>query len=126
MATYYNLIVYKNSYKLALIVRKMSLKLPHEMADVAKQIRRSSKSIPDNIAEGYARNKSTKDKINFLRTSLGSNDETIGHLNFIRDCNSYKIEIITRLIEAYEVNGKRLNRLIQYNHYQKQDNKKTR
>lgn len=66
MATYYNLIVYKNSYKLALIVRKMSLKLPHEMADVAKQIRRSSKSIPDNIAEGYAGNKSTKDKINFF------------------------------------------------------------
>ena len=114
-ASYKNLFVYKNSYKLSLIIHKLTIKLPFEARDLADQLRRCSRSIPTNIAEGYARNKSVKDKINFLRNSLGSNDEVLIHLSFLNDLNLYDRIIIRKLIEAYTINGKRINRLIAYN-----------
>ncbi len=125
MTTYHDLLVYKNSYQLAVIIHKMSLQLTQDMRDIAHQIRRCSKSIPTNIAEGYARGSSIKDRINFLRISLGSNDEMITHLKFICDCQpSFHKELVMRLIETYTMNGKRLNNLIKFN--KKQDSQKTR
>jgi len=73
--TYKDLDVYKRSYKLALRIYNFSFKLPKELQyDLGDQIRRASRSIPSNIAEGYSRNKSVKDKINFLNDALGSNE----------------------------------------------------
>lgn len=110
-----NLIVYKNSYKLSIIIHKISLKLPFEVRDIADQIRRCSRSIPTNIIEGYARNKSIKDRINFLRTALGSNDEMLVHLRYLIDLNLYEKKIVEKIMESYELNGKRLNKLITFN-----------
>jgi len=115
MASYKDLFVYKNSYKLSLIVHKLSLKLPLDVRDLAGQLRRCSRSIPTNIAEGYARGKSAKDRINFLRTALGSNDEILVHLSFLKDLGSYKRQILKKLIESYTINGKRINKLITFN-----------
>lgn len=124
MANFKDLLVFKNSYKLSVIIHRLSLKLPKAFTDIALQIRRCSKSIPTNIIEGYARNKSIKDRINFLRTSLGSNDEVLVHLAYLKDLAGYKQEIIDRLMESYIINGKRINNLIAYN--QKQANQQTR
>lgn len=115
MATYHDLLVYKNSYKLANIIHKISLKLPKDLVDISFQIRRCSKSIPTNIAEGYGRCKSVKDTTNFLRTALGSNDEMIVHLEFIRRNSKLNRKLIETIIESYVVNGKRINNLIKFN-----------
>jgi four helix bundle protein len=115
MATYHDLVVYKNSCELANIIHKISLKLPKDLIDISYQIRRCSKSIPTNIAEGYGRCGSVKERINFLRISLGSNDEMIVHLNFIKSRKCLEEKLVVKIIEAYVVNGKRLNNLIKFN-----------
>lgn len=113
MATYHDLDVFRRSYELALKIHRFSLKLPKELQyDLADQIRRASRSIPSNIAEGYGRNKSFKDKINFLNSALGSNDEILFNLDFLKDSNLILKEIFEEFHNDYVICGKQLNQLI--------------
>lgn len=113
MAIYKNLDVFKRSYKLALRIHQFSLKLPKMLQyDLADQIRRASRSIPSNIAEGYSRNKSFKDKINFLNSALGSNEEMLFNLEFMRDSELISYDDFQDLYKEYTICGKQLNRLI--------------
>ena len=51
--SYRDLEVYQRSFRLALEIHKFSLTLSKELQfDLADQIRRASRSIPSNIAEG--------------------------------------------------------------------------
>ena len=53
MKSYRDLEIYETSYKLAIRVPKMTMTLPkYEMYEQGSQIRRSTKSIKDNIVEG--------------------------------------------------------------------------
>ena len=52
---------------------------PEEKWDLAHQIRRSSKSVMANIAEGYGRYY-YQDNVRFCYNARGSLDETISHL----------------------------------------------
>lgn len=113
MAIYKDLDVFKRSYKLALKIHKLSFKLPKELQyDLADQIRRASRSIPSNIAEGYSRNKSFKDKINFLNSALGSNDEVLLNLRFMKDSDLISEKDFQDFYKEYTICGKQLNRLI--------------
>lgn len=59
----------------------MTLKLPKfEMYEVGSQIRRSSKSVKNNIVEGFGRRRYKQEFIRFLIYSLASCDETTDHL----------------------------------------------
>ena len=83
MNNYKDFDVYQRAYKLAIQIHQLSYSLPKELQfDLADQVRRASRSIPSNIAEGYGRRKSTKDIQNFLTTTLGSNDEMLFTLNY--------------------------------------------
>jgi four helix bundle protein len=54
--SYRDLEIYQLSFQLAVEIDRLSKKLPkHEMYEVGSQIRRSAKSIPANIAEGFGR-----------------------------------------------------------------------
>ncbi|WP_286760391.1 four helix bundle protein [Salegentibacter sp. UBA1130] len=54
MKSYRDLDIYNLSFEYALEVHKVSLKLPKfELYEQGSQVRRSSKSIKDNIVEGY-------------------------------------------------------------------------
>ena len=65
--------VYQKAYTISLRIHEISLKLPDfEKHELGSQIRRASKSIAMNIAEGYARNVSTKDVKRFFTMALGS------------------------------------------------------
>ncbi len=56
MKNYRDLEIYQTAYSLAIKVHKMTLTLPqYEMYEQGSQVRRSSKSIKDNIVEGYGR-----------------------------------------------------------------------
>jgi four helix bundle protein len=72
MKSYRDLIVWQKSVDLVTLVYKLLDKFPDdEKFGLTSQIKRSSVSIPSNIAEGYGRNY-TKDYIRFLNISRGS------------------------------------------------------
>lgn len=113
MATYKDLDVYQRSFNCAIAVYKMSLEFPKYLQyDIADDIRRAARSIPSNIAEGYGRNKSNKDIINFLKTSLGSCDEVLFNLDFVFKLNLIKAEKHNKSVEQYKIIGSELFSLI--------------
>ena len=83
---YHRLDVYQKSYLLALELHKVSMKYPkYEQYEMGQQLRRSSKSIPANIAEGMGKQESPKDVIHYMRISMGSCDESRVWLEFSKD-----------------------------------------
>lgn len=112
--SYKDLEVYKRSYKLALEIHEFSITLPKYLQfDLADQIRRASRSIPSDIAEAYARSKSNKDRANLLSDALGSNEEMLFNLDFMKDANLLDLDKYEHFVEEYTINGKQLFRLIQ-------------
>ena len=100
--------------KVLVTVHQMVLSFPdHERFALADQIRRASKSVPTNIAEGYGRRKSAKDFKHFLSVALGSANEMIVHLEIARELEYAKAEICNSLIEEYTIVCKMLYRLIE-------------
>jgi four helix bundle protein len=81
-----------------------------EKYDLADQVRRSSKSVPANIAEGSGRYYSM-DNVRFCYNARGSLDETLSHLIAARDLGycpaplyqdlRSQIEEIRRLLNGY-------------------------
>ncbi len=69
--------IYQRAFALSLTVHKTSLAFPKiEQFALADQIRRASKSICANIAEGYGKQKIFPAEFKrFLAISLGSSDE---------------------------------------------------
>ena len=67
----------KRAYRLSLEIHQASLKLPGiEQRALGDQIRRASKSIPVNIAEGFGKQAgSVAEFRRFLRIAVGSADE---------------------------------------------------
>ena len=104
--SYKELEIYKRSYKLALDLHKRTKDFPErELYDLTSQIRRCSKSIPTNIAEGYGR-KSKEDFKRFLKISLGSCNELQVHLEFCKDLNYISEEIYEELSKENEEIGR--------------------
>ncbi len=115
MKSYKNLEIYSLSYDLAIKIHKMSLKLPkYETYEEGSQIRRSSKGITSCIVEGYGRRKYKADFVKFLVYAHASCDETILHLNFIRDAHELNGKEMEVLLNAYDELGGKINRFIQY------------
>ena len=79
--------VYRRSYKLALEIHKVSLNFPKiEQYALADQIRRASESVCANIAEGFARQRSSSaDFHRFIVLALGSSDEMKVWVSFALD-----------------------------------------
>jgi four helix bundle protein len=69
--------VFQRAYRLALEVHKMSLGFPPvEQRVLGDQVRRASKSICGNIAEGFGKQRNSKLEFKrFLRIATGSADE---------------------------------------------------
>jgi four helix bundle protein len=80
------LVVWQKAHALMLFVhREIIPRLPREEKwDLADQIRRSSKSTPSNISEGYGRYY-FKDRVRFCYNARGSLCETENHLIAAKD-----------------------------------------
>lgn len=114
MSSYKDLDIYKLAYELAIEVHNMTMKLPkYELYEQGSQIRRSSKSIKDNIAEGYGRKKYKADFIRFLIYAHASCDEAISQLSMISEIH-FKEQPLIQLIENYNILGSKINKFIQY------------
>ena len=101
---------YRDAYDLALEIHRLTLGFPgKESQDVADQIRRSSKSIPRNIAEGWGRRSAENDFKRFLLIAIGSCDEVRVDLDFCRDLELISLEIYQDFSERYDSVGKRMS-----------------
>ena len=86
----------------------------YEKFELASQMRRACKSVPTNIAEGYAKRRSPKDFSNFLTIAMGSANEMEVHFEIARVLEYVTEEERDAFVEEYRIIGKQLNRLIQY------------
>jgi four helix bundle protein len=95
--------VYQRAYKLALELHKLTLEFPRiEQFALADQIRRASKSICANIAEGFARQHiSTPDFHRYVVLALGSSDEMKVWIRFSLDLGYVPAETAKRLRDDY-------------------------
>jgi len=85
----------------------ISLLPSEEKWSLAQQIRRSSQSIPANIAEGHGRFY-FQDNVRFCYISRGSLEETLSHIVY-----AYKVGYMSEtLYKSFAVGGENLNRLI--------------
>jgi len=114
MNSYKDLDIYNLAYRLAIDVHKMTMSLPKfELYEQGSQIRRSSKSIKDNIAEGFGRRRYKDEFVRFLVFAHSSCDETISQLTMINELY-FENNGLTRLLEEYELLGGKINKFIQY------------
>jgi four helix bundle protein len=112
--SYRDLEVYQLSFRLAVEVDKMTRRLPtHEMYEAGRQIRRSAKSIPANIAEGYGRRRYKADFIRFIIYALSSCDETRVHLDILHETGSLNRQDHGHLTAEYDKLGRKLNNFLQ-------------
>ena len=115
MRSYKDLEIYQLSYDLAVKIHRLTLKLPnYEKYEEGSQVRKSSKGVTSCIAEGYGRKRYKADFLKFLIYSHASCDETIVHLNFIKDIHENFGKEIMILLEKYDELGAKINKYIQY------------
>jgi four helix bundle protein len=107
-----NLEVFQRAYSLSLEIHHKSLKLPKiEQYGLAEQMRRSSKSICANIAEGYGKRSSKAEFNRYLKISIGSSDEMRVWLRYCLDLGYINEEEWHRWQEGYRAIAKMLNGL---------------
>jgi len=89
--SYKDLEIYKLAHRLAIEIHEMSLKLPKfEMYEEGQQVRKSSKSVPSTIVEGFGRRRYKNEFILYLTYALASCDETKEHLELLFETKSLK------------------------------------
>jgi len=112
--SYRDLEVYQLSFRLAIEVDRVSKQLPkHEMYEEGSQLRRSAKSIPANIAEGFGRRRHKAEFIRFIVYALASCDETHVHLDVLFETGSLPELAYRHLVTEYETLGRKLNTFLQ-------------
>ena len=105
--------VYQLSYKLALEIFEITKLYPkEELYSLTDQIRRSSRSVPSNIAEAWRRRKYVKSFVNKLTDSLTEESETEVWLDFSRDFHYISIEKYDYFIGKYDEVARMLSSMI--------------
>lgn len=105
--------VYQLAYKLALEIFEISKGFPkEEIYSLTDQIRRSSRSVPTNIAESWYRRKYPNDFVFKLTIAAGEAGETQVWLDFSFDHGYISKEIHDNLIAGYNEVGRMLTSMI--------------
>ena len=101
--------VYQLSYELAMEIFHLSKTFPREETySLTGQIRRSSRSVVANIAEGFRKRRYPNMFLNKLTDSDSEATETHVWLDFARDCGYMSKQNHDRLTSGYEQVGKML------------------
>ena len=112
--SYEDLEVYQRAYASSLLLHQVSLTFPNlEQHELARQIRRATKSIPLNIAEGYGKKASLAEFKRYLTMALGSNDEVIVQLRYCKDLDYITAEQHASYHTEHVKIGKMLRAMIQ-------------
>jgi four helix bundle protein len=112
MKDYKNFTVWQKSHQLTLDVYKVLNDFPKdEIFGLISQMKRSSSSIPTNIAEGCGRN-TDKDFARFLIIAFGSANELEYQFILSKDLKFIDLETSEKLLFQIEEIKKMLNSLI--------------
>lgn len=105
--------VYQLSYKLAMEVFQVSKNFPaEEKYSLTDQVRRSSRSIPTNIAEAFRKRQYPKHFISKLSDSDAECSETLVWIDFALDCGYINKDQHSYFNQKYEEVGKMLGSMI--------------
>ncbi len=108
---YKNLKVYQLAYKLAMEIFEISKTFPkEEKYSLTDQIRRASRSVCSNIAEGFRKRIYPKHFRSKMTDAEASEAQV--WLDFSKDCKYINNEIHDRLYSEYEEVGKMLGEMI--------------
>lgn len=112
IVSYRELVVWQKSKDLAIKTYKLTNYLPiEERFSLCDQMKRSSISVPSNIAEGQQR-PTTKDFLHFLYIAKGSTSELITQLEITKELYPELNELIDSLLNEYIILSKQLANLI--------------
>lgn len=104
--------VYKMAYKFAMEIFETTKSFPvEEKYSLTDQIRRSSRSVAVNIAEGWGKRNYELSFKRHLIDSMGSLEETKSWLKFCNDCKYINTDKYKLLINESEELGAKLNKL---------------
>jgi four helix bundle protein len=111
--SYKDLIIWKNGLKISELTYKLTKDFPkEEVYGMTSQMKRSSISIPSNIAEGFGRS-STVSYMQYLRIARGSLYELDTQLTLSRNLGLTKdLELITEIENLISDEGKMINSYI--------------
>lgn len=110
--TFTDLEVYNLSYELAMEIFHVTKHFPaEEKYSLTDQIRRSSRSVAVNIAEGWGKRRYAANFKRHLVDSNGSLEETKSWLQFSKDCSYITIEQYQLLLTKTEAVGSRIWKL---------------
>ena len=106
--------VYQKAYKCSFELHQISLDFPqHEKHELGSQIRRATKSIALNIAEGFGKNDTLPEFKRFLKMAQGSCDEVRSQLDYCKDLKYITKEQHGMFENEYISIGKMLTRMSQ-------------
>lgn len=113
VSSFHELEVFQKAYALSLELHKLTLEFPSiEQYALANQIRRASKSICANIAEGYGKQGQSKlEFMRFLSMAIGSSDEMQVWLLYTKDLGYIDNKENMRLQNEYRSVSKMLQKL---------------
>ena len=104
--------IYNLSFDLAMEIYRLTLKFPkEEKYSLTDQIRRSSRSISGNIAEGFGMRHYAANFKRHLVDAMGSLEETKSWLEFSEACEYIKTDHFETLYKQYESLGAKIYKL---------------
>ena len=104
--------IYNLSFDLAMDIYRLTLKFPkEEKYSLTDQIRRSSRSIAGNIAEGFGKRHYVANFKRHLIDAMGSLEETKFWLEFSEACEYINSEVFDSLYTRYEDLGAKIYKL---------------
>ena len=114
MSGYKDLEIYVLAKKFAIDIHYYSLKLPKfELYETGSQIRRSTKSVLFNIAEGYGRRRYINEYVRFLIFSQASCDEAAAQLELLLKLYP-DIEFPKNIVDDCDKLGRKINKYIRF------------
>ncbi|MCB9360152.1 MAG: four helix bundle protein [Flavobacteriales bacterium] len=113
MGSFKDLLIYKKAFTLAMEIFEMTKNFPkEEQYSLIDQIRRSSRSVCANIAEGYRKRQYLAHFVSKISDSDMENSETQVWLDFSCACNYISKELYDEKIEKSQEVGRLLNHMI--------------
>jgi four helix bundle protein len=105
--------VYQLAYMLAMkIFHESKTFPPEERYSLTDQIRRCSRSVATNIAEGFRKRQYPNAFVSKLADADGEGGETQVWIDFARDCNYWSPELASQLTTGYEEVGRMLGSMM--------------
>jgi four helix bundle protein len=98
--------VYRKAYQLAMTIFELSKSFPkEERYSLTDQMRRSSRSVAANSAEGYRKRQYPKMFLSKLADADGEAAETQVWIDFALDCGYLSVEQHSALLQGYQEVG---------------------